>query len=157
MARTILEELSSNHKTYKGVKVNIFGLPVFGSFQKRTVRSTIDRLVRQELIIKELNGMIISGKGKEYLKRKADALKNFSIPKKVSSIKDLIVMFDVPLARKAEREWLRFHLKKFGFVMIQKSVWVGPSPLPKEFLDYIKSIKMEGHIKQLKLSKPYGK
>ena len=28
--------------------------------------------------------------------------------------------------------------KKFHYVMIQKSVWRGPSPLPKEFLDYIK-------------------
>mgnify|MGYP001586300395 CR=1 FL=1 len=25
--------------------------------------------------------------------------------------------------------------------MIQRSVWVGPSPLPKEFLEYLKSIK----------------
>ena len=57
-------------------------------------------------------------------------------------------MYDIPEVRKAEREWLRWHLKKFGYVLIQKSVWMGPSPLPKDFLDYIKEIKL--NVKSVK-------
>jgi len=66
-----------------------------------------------------------------------------------------LVMFDVPTERKSEREWLRWHLKKFGYIMIQQSVWVGPSPLPKEFNNYIKSIKLDNCIKTFKLERPY--
>jgi hypothetical protein len=40
--------------------------------------------------------------------------------------------------------------------MIQKSVWVGPSPLPKDFLEYVKSIKLLGQLKAFKLAKPYS-
>ena len=65
-------------------------------------------------------------------------------------------MFDIPEVQKAEREWLRWHLKKFHYFMIQKSVWVGPSPLPKKFLDYIKSIKIENGVKTFKLARGYN-
>ncbi|OGI94256.1 hypothetical protein A3A03_03235 [Candidatus Nomurabacteria bacterium RIFCSPLOWO2_01_FULL_40_18] len=64
-------------------------------------------------------------------------------------------MFDIPETKKAEREWLRWHLKKFNYSMIQKSVWVGPSPLPKEFLDYIQFIKIKDGFKTFKLAKSY--
>ena len=64
-------------------------------------------------------------------------------------------MFDIPEIKKVERNWLRWHLKKFNYIMIQKSVWVGPSPLPKEFLDYIKSIGLEDGIKIFKLARGF--
>ena len=64
-------------------------------------------------------------------------------------------MFDIPTDKKAHREWLRWHLKKFGYIMIQKSVWVGPFPLPKEFKEYIKEIKLDKCLKTFKLEKPY--
>src|SRR3989344_2754204 len=47
-------------------------------------------------------------------------------------------------------------LKKFYFSMIQKSVWVGPSLLPKEFLDYIEKIKIKDGLKTFKLAKGYN-
>jgi len=64
-------------------------------------------------------------------------------------------MYDIPQERKAEREWFRFHLRKFNYEMIQKSVWVGPSPLPKEFINYVKSIHLGKAVKILKLAKSY--
>ncbi len=79
---------------------------------------------------------------------------NFSFKK--DSPKDLIVMYDIPSTLKKERDWFRRHLKKFQYIMIQKSVWVGPSPLPKEFLDYVKEIKIEEGLKTFKLAKPYS-
>ena len=39
--------------------------------------------------------------------------------------------------------------------MIQKSVWVGPSPLPKEFMNYISKIGLKSTIKTFKLAKGY--
>ena len=69
--------------------------------------------------------------------------------------RNLIVMYDIPHEKKKERDWFRRHLKKFNYMMIQKSVWVGPSPLPKDFLDYVKSIGLLNQLKTFKLAKPY--
>lgn len=43
-----------------------------------------------------------------------------------------IVILDVPEERKAERESLRYLLKKAGFACLKNSVWI--SPLPYEYL-----------------------
>ncbi|MCX6752968.1 MAG: hypothetical protein NTW62_01305 [Candidatus Nomurabacteria bacterium] len=151
----ILREFSSTNKKYGGMSVNLFGIPNFKSYSKRTLRTSFDRLVKNEMIKKELNGFILTAKGKKYLKKKEDSFKTFSLLIKSDEPKNLIVMFDMPIAQKAEREWFRFHLKKFDYVMIQKSVWVGPSPLPKDFLDYLKEIKLKDCVVTFKLAKPY--
>ncbi|MBN2094372.1 MAG: CRISPR-associated endonuclease Cas2 [Candidatus Zambryskibacteria bacterium] len=64
-------------------------------------------------------------------------------------------MFDVPESKRAERNWLRWHLKEFQYHMIQQSVWVGPSPLPKKFKEHIKNMKLDKCIKIFKLAKSY--
>ena len=155
MVEEILKELWNTEIKYKGVPVNLFGIPRFNSFSRRSLRSSADRLARNDLIKKELNGFIITANGQKYLKRKEDSLKSFSRPTTVDLSKNLIVMFDIPVVQKAEREWFRFHLKKFSYIMIQKSVWVGPSPLPKDFLKYLDEIRLKDCIKTFKLAKPY--
>ncbi len=153
--KEILEELWDTELNYKGMAVNIFGIPRFKKYSPRSIRTTLDRLKKKEIIEKELTGIILSKYGKEYIRRKIDSLKQFNKPKNVSEDKNLILMFDIPTERKAEREWLRWHLKKFDYIMIQKSVWVGPSPLPKEFKEYLEKIKLNKCIKTFKLSKSY--
>ena len=61
------------------------------------------------------------------------------------------------MTMRKERDWLRRHLKRFDYIMIQKNIWVGPSPLPKDFLDYIKSISLLDKLVILKLLVPYTK
>ncbi len=75
---------------------------------------------------------------------------------KKSNPKNLIVMYDIPHGLKKERDWFRRHLIRFGFIMIQKSIWVGPSPLPKDFLAYLKEIKIGDKFKTFKLAKSYN-
>ena len=117
---------------YKGVTVNRFGIPVFGSDKKDNTRFRIP--------------------GKKYYQ-----YKYFIFNFKNTAPKNLIVMYDIPSDKKKERDWFRRHLKKFDYIMIQKSVWVGPSPLPKEFLKYVKLIGLLSRIKTLKLAKPYSR
>lgn len=69
--------------------------------------------------------------------------------------KNMIVMYDIPHEKKKERDWFRRQLKNFDYVMIQKSVWVGPSPLPREFVEYVRSIGLKDKLKAFKLDKPY--
>ena len=110
---------------YKGVSVNIFGLPSFNDPKKKK-----DITRRQYL-----NSFISNFK--------KDAPKN------------LLLMYDIPEGKKKERDWFRRQLKNFDFVMIQRSVWVGPSPLPVEFLAYLKRIDLQKEFKTFKLAKSY--
>ena len=155
MINEILKELWNTEYNYKGIRVNIFGIPKFHNYPKKSIQRTINRLCKQKIIEKELTGIVLSKYGKEYVKRKFDSLIQFEKPKNISNKRDLLIMFDIPTAKKAHREWLRWHLKKFNYIMVQKSAWVGPSPLPKEFSDYLKRIKLDKYIKTFKLDKPY--
>jgi|SRR3989344_1985559 len=110
---------------YKGVSVNMFGLPNFDVSKKKNH------------ILK-----------RSYLR---SFISNFS----KEAPKDLILMYDIPHTRKKERDWFRRQLKNFDFVMIQKSVWVGPSPLPVEFISYLKRIGLQKEFKTFKLAKSY--
>jgi len=155
IVKEILEELWNTEMNYKGMTVNIFGIPRFKKYSSKTLHGTIDRLKRNNIIDKELRGIVLSKYGREYVKRKLDSLKKFEKPKNVSNKRDLLLMFDIPVEKKAYREWLRWHLKRFNFIMVQKSVWVGPFPLHKEFNKYLKTIKIDNCIKTFKLKKSY--
>jgi DNA-binding transcriptional regulator PaaX len=114
-----------NKFKYKGVSVNIFGLPGINDFKKR----------------------------KNFSKR--IYLRSFASSVNENAPKNLLLMYDIPHARKKERDWFRRQLKNFGFVMIQKSVWVGPSPLPTDFSAYLKRIGLQKEFKTFKLAKSY--
>lgn len=76
----------------------------------------------------------------------------FDSPFSKNSPKNLLVLFDIPEDKKTEREWFRRQLREFGYEMVQKSVWVGPSPLPEEFINYIKTIGLLGCVKTFRLA-----
>ena len=122
------------HLKYKGVTVNLnrFGLPTIFS----------DKKVEKE-------SRVILRKYSDY----KHFIHNFAL----TTPKDTVVMFDIPSDKRSERDWLRYQLKGFNYSLIQKGVWVGPSPLPKDFLDYVKSIGLFGKLKIFKLAKPYSK
>ena len=114
---------------YKGIRVNSFGIPVSNFSKSKKISDS----------------------------KKVKHLYNPSSrsPFDSNSQKNLIVMYDIPESNKKERDWFRRHLVKFGYEMVQKSVWVGPSPLPKDFLDYLKEIKIGDNFKTFKLARSY--
>ena len=113
---------------YKGASVNIFGLPSFGYFENKKKTPQIPK--------------------RQYLR-------SFISDFKKDSPKNLLLIYDIPEERKKERDWFRRQLRNFDFIMIQRSVWVGPSPLPKDFIDYLKKIGLHKEFKTFKLAKPY--
>ncbi|MCX6757532.1 MAG: hypothetical protein NTZ44_01450 [Candidatus Nomurabacteria bacterium] len=138
---SIIDLFSKPQYRYKGVPVNFLGFPVFSELNKKQQFSKeIYRFKKKGIIIHEGDFLMLTPKGKEYIKKKQDSLQIFSNTFKKDSPKNLIVMFDIPEGKKAEREWFRFHLKRFNYVMVQRSVWVGPSPLPKDFMNYVEDI-----------------
>ncbi|KKR60723.1 MAG: hypothetical protein UU01_C0035G0001 [Parcubacteria group bacterium GW2011_GWA2_40_37] len=152
----ILKEISSTSLKYKGIHVNLFGIPKFKNYSKNSLSGTLSYLHKNGFIEGSDFGLQITHKGQRYIKKKMDSLKKFYFNFNKNTPKNLMVMFDIPETKKAEREWLRWHLKKFNYSMIQKSVWVGPSLLPKEFLDYIEKIKIKDGLKTFKLAKGYN-
>ncbi len=152
----ILKELGDSSLHYKGGRYNLFGLPKFKNYPQNTLSGSMAYMEKKGFLIYDVDKVTITQNGREYIKRKIDSLKQFDYKFKKDAPKNLIVMFDIPETRKAEREWLRWHLKKFNYSMIQKSVWVGPSPLPKEFLEYIERIKIKDGLKTFKLAKAYS-
>lgn len=111
---------------YRGMRVNLLGLP-------------ISRNTKKKILHRKRNLYHVS------------FLSSF----KKNSPKNLIVMYDIPHDLKKERDWFRRQLINFGYIMIQKSVWVGPSPLPKDFLSYVKEIKIRNNFETFKLAKSY--
>jgi DNA-binding transcriptional regulator PaaX len=155
LVEEILKELWNTSLYSKGGRVNLFGIPRFKNRSFGSMRTTIYRLHKNNLIKKQDTSWHLTPAGRKYAHKKLNSLQEFFSSNNKNDNRNLIVMFDVPEPKKAEREWLRWHLKKFNFIMIQKSVWVGPSPLPKEFLDYIKKIGLRESIKTFKLAKSY--
>jgi len=110
------------------MSVNIFGLPDFGDSKERKNISHISK--------------------RRYLH---SFVSNF----KKDAPKNLLLIYDIPEGKKKERDWFRRQLKNFDFIMIQRSVWVGPSPLPEDFLTYLKRIDLRKEFKTFKLAKSY--
>ena len=156
IALEILEGLWNTSLYYKGMRVNIFGISRPWKGNNASARTTMSRLHKKGLVVNKLGKWSITENGKKYLKsEKKKIIPHFNSPLKKDAPKNLIVMFDIPESRKIERNWFRSHLIKFDYIMIQKSVWVGPSPLPKEFVSYVKEIGLKSCIKSFNLAKPY--
>jgi len=78
--------------------------------------------------------------------------KEYQFPRKEkytseSSQYSIIVIFDIPEKEKKKREWLRSVLKNLDFKMLQKSVWMGESKLPNNFLVDLEKLNLLSHIK----------
>jgi hypothetical protein len=117
---------------YKGVTVNAFGVPILFE-NKEEVKKSRDS------------------------KRKYSDYKHFVHNYSIDAPNDLIIICDFPFSRRSERDWFRYQLKGFNYSRIQKSVWVGPSPLPNDFIKYVKLIGLFDKLKILKLAQPYSK
>jgi len=153
----ILNLLNTTTSNYNGIPVNCFGLPIFKEYNKQSVRNSLSKLHSKDFIRYNGSFIKITKEGEKYIKRRSAFLQTFEPNSSNNEEKNLLVLFDIREERKTEREWFRRHLRKFGYIMIQKSVWVGPSPLPKEFVEYVKKIKLKESIKTFKLATGYKK
>jgi len=57
-----------------------------------------------------------------------------------------VVIFDVPEKSRAFRDSLRFKLLSFGFIKIQKSVYIFPYPCAEEIISLSKSLGIEKNV-----------
>lgn len=155
----ILENIWNTRLNYKGVRVNLLGVPIFwkseNTYNTNSLNSSLSRLKKNGFVKIKSGKWSLTKIGKDYFENKRKTSIKFASPFVLNAPKNLLLMFDIPESKRAERNWLRWHLREFQYHMIQQSVWVGPSPLPKKFSSHLKFIGLSDCIKTFKLAKPY--
>jgi len=116
-----------------------------------SLRVTLSRLETKGFVERKRGIWHITKEGVAYLARKKTLLLPSHTPHGAVTDKKkpkrLIVMFDVPETQRHKRDWLRFELLGLGFVMLQKSAWLGPAPLPREFVKSVNELKLLPYLK----------
>ena len=118
--------------------------------------NTISRCKRDGLILlaKQKDGtvkVLLTEKGRRYVY-------NFTyqpiIPKPIIwDRKWRVVIFDIAVAKRREREMFRREIKRMGFKQVQKSVWVYPYKCEDEVLFLAKQLRIEKTVEILTVQK----
>ncbi|MBN2197854.1 hypothetical protein JW698_01495 [Candidatus Wolfebacteria bacterium] len=99
---------------------------------------------------------ILTLKGKEKLtllkKRKKEEFPTRYYQKE-SGNKFIIIIFDIPEKERGKRAWLRAVLQNLDFKLIQKSVWIGKTKIPKNFLEDLLKLKLINFVEIFEISK----
>jgi len=119
----------------------------------KTLYTTLSRLKKNGLVAREGGFWKITKKGGKYFeKKKETSFPRHTFYKEIKRYapKSMIVAFDVPERYRRKRDWLRVELTMLGFKPIQKSVWLGPAPLPKKFIESLDEFNILQFIKFFK-------
>ncbi len=132
---------------------NMYGW-IPGRYRKHNFYQLVSRSLRTELIEKvEKNGEIyirITTKGKNVIKRDFPIL---LLQNKKWDGKWRVIMFDVEEVNKKARNKLRKKLKELGFGMLQKSVFVSPHDILRDFSEFAESSGIKNYLYLLETHK----
>jgi DNA-binding transcriptional regulator PaaX len=151
----LLKILFSYSGGYKLLRRRLYAptLPDFGARRRiaeATLRTTLSRLKKRGLVQNKNAVWSITEQGKKYLETKLATLL-LPHPIYTESLKkrekNMIIAFDIPEKYRKKRDWLRIELINLGFSPIQKSVWLGPAPLPQEFIKSLEELKLLPFLK----------
>lgn len=106
---------------------------------------TLLRLRKNDFVLKDSEGWRITDKGIGEVRRVSNLY--ITSPFNPKSLKNTIVAFDIPEGDRKIRNWTRNQLKIFSYNMLQQSLWFGPGPLPKEFIDRLKTLGIKKNVK----------
>lgn len=140
-----LEGLFPKNQTEGRMWREILGLPAGYEFSKPSFSVVLNRLRSQGLIIKTGGSRypvwILTNQGKNKIKSYGYFIK----PAKPDGIPRLVV-YDIPEKERKKRDWLRYELIACGYNQLQKSVWLGYSPLPEEFAQSLKDLNLKDKV-----------
>lgn len=143
--KDFLRELPSSYPQFKLMK-EMFGVERrTPPLKKETIRVNLYRLKKLGLIVKEPKQKIwyLTDQGKEFV----SYIENrFLTLKKPWDGKLRIVIFDIPEKKKRWREWLREELLLLQYQQLQKSVYVGKTPLPESLYKEIKKLEIGKYV-----------
>lgn len=108
----------------------------FCEHREGSIRSTLSRLQRNGFIERTKGGdsfFILTERGKEEYQAALSRLEQERERHKPWDGKWRVLIFDVPERHKGHRDFLRSELVEYGFVQLQKSVWISPFPAERKF------------------------
>jgi len=128
--------------------------------KRRNFYTLISRLKKDGLIEKNKNKneifIKLTAKGKSILKI-LQAQKHNDLPNKRYETQEettfKIITFDIPEKQRKKRKWLRDSLRELKFEMLQKSVWIGKTKLPEEFISDLNRAKILSYIEIFEITK----
>lgn len=124
----------------------------YTAINQKTLYSTLARLQKRGLVENKNSLWTLTQKGKDFFQKRLNNIMpphsrlSKKSPKK-DIIKNMIIAFDIPEKYRKKRDWLRIELTLLGFSPIQKSVWFGPAPLPKNFIESIEAMHLLNYLK----------
>lgn len=124
----------------------------FKRYKKESVRMTLSRLNKKGCLINSGDGWKATKKGKHRL-TEIELFSYLSSPFEEKSPDKTIISFDIPELERRKRNWLRNQIKIFNYKMLQQSVWMGPGPLPKVFLEKLIKLEIRKNVKIFSITK----
>ncbi len=140
MGEMFLEGLPSPYPQFRTLK-QIFGVRPYKKIKlkKNIIDTNLSRLEKQGLVIKDSKKKVycLTEEGEKFV----SYIKNrYEILKKPWDGKIRVVIFDIPEKKEKWRRWLRDELQLLQFKLLQKSVYIGKTALPKSlYQDIIQS------------------
>ncbi|MBI2052587.1 MAG: hypothetical protein HYT38_02875 [Candidatus Sungbacteria bacterium] len=130
----------------------ILGLPNGYEFSRPNFSAVLARLRQQGLIAKRSDrrwaSWVLTPRGKE----KINVGLNFKKVIKPDGIPRL-VMYDIPEVERRKRDLIRDELTGCGYNQFQRSIWIGYSPLPEDFLKSLKDLRLQGKVHIMSVDK----
>lgn len=151
----LMTVLVSHPGSYKELRKALFGYKTHNEdvIQLQRIRKCMSRMKKKGYVKKEGSVWLLTGAGRNYLTSYKPAFEYFNSPFKETDLKKMLVVFDIPEREKRKRAWLRRQLKIFNYEMVQRSVWLGPYPLPSEFNTYLRKLAIKNYIQWFKILK----
>lgn len=130
---------------------NILGLDSKYEFKREIFAAIISRLKAQGLVEGRKRGRKTSwrltARGHSHFEEVSNEYAE--LPR--SDGKKRLVVFDIPEIERRKRRWLRGELTSFGYTQLQKSVWIGETPLPEDFFDDLDTHQLRGKVHILRI------
>lgn len=115
--------------------------------KENAIRVALWRLHKNGMIESKNGSWLLTKLGKSLASRSNLLKRHLSYPVAPKSKKKIIISFDIPESHRKYRNWLRIELAHLDFKIMQKSVWLGPAPLPKEFIEALKERELFSYLK----------
>lgn len=146
MGEMFLEGLPDCYPQFKTIK-EIAGVRPYKKikFKGKTLKASLSRLKEQGLVVKDPKKKVyyLTDNGKEFVSYIED---RYEILKKPWDGKVRVVIFDIPEKKRKWRDWLRNELRLLQFKSLQKSVYIGKTPLPESLYKEINQTDLDQYV-----------
>ena len=128
---------------------------ITGNYSLHQINTTLNYLNRKGYVKRDGRTWEITDKGRAFYREKGGKrvfryFQRNEVKGKEVNNEQLLILFDIPEKERRKRDWLRAQLKLFGYKQVQKSAWIGPSNLPKDFYTYLDELHIKDRVKIFK-------